>query len=175
MVQVLIFFAQMNYIRDGFSRQTHYKKISEHLLNQSKLLLKFDFCTFVGATCILHLKPCVLFPIFFFVALLPLSYKQSTSSAICSSEGVAERASVKIGVLKSFTKLTMKHLWWSLSLIKLKTLRPADPQACNFIKKRHQHRYFPMKFAKFLRTPVLKNIRERLLLFMDVLFLLLSN
>ena len=26
-------------------------------------------------------------------------------------------------------------------------------QACNFIKKRLQYRYFPMKFAKFLRTP----------------------
>ena len=37
-------------------------------------------------------------------------------------------------------------------------------QACNFIKKRLQHRYFPVKFAKFLRTPILKNICERLLL-----------
>ena len=27
-----------------------------------------------------------------------------------------------------------------------------------------QHRYFPEKFAKFLRTPILKNIFERLLL-----------
>ena len=24
---------------------------------------------------------------------------------------------------------------------------------CNFIKKRLQHRYFPLKIAKFLRTP----------------------
>ena len=29
----------------------------------------------------------------------------------------------------------------------------AGPQNCNFIKKRLQHRFFPMKFAKFLRTP----------------------
>ena len=27
------------------------------------------------------------------------------------------------------------------------------PQNCNFIKKRLQHRYFPVKFAKFSRTP----------------------
>ena len=35
----------------------------------------------------------------------------------------------------------------------------------NIIKKRLQHRCFPVKFAKFLRTPILKNIYERLLFF----------
>ena len=34
----------------------------------------------------------------------------------------------------------------------------------NFIKKRLQHRYFPMNTVKCLRTPILKNICERLLL-----------
>ena len=33
----------------------------------------------------------------------------------------------------------------------------------NFVKKRLQHRRFPMKFANFLRIPTLKNICERLL------------
>ena len=37
-------------------------------------------------------------------------------------------------------------------------------EACNFIKKRLQLRCFPLNFAKFLRTPILKNIYERLLL-----------
>ena len=37
-------------------------------------------------------------------------------------------------------------------------------QACNFIKKRLQHRLFPVNIAKLLRTPILKNICERLLL-----------
>ena len=32
----------------------------------------------------------------------------------------------------------------------------ASPQACNLIKKRLQHRCFPMKYAKFLRTPFLQ-------------------
>ena len=36
--------------------------------------------------------------------------------------------------------------------------------ACNFIKKRLWHRCFPVKFVKFSRTPILKNICERLLL-----------
>ena len=37
-------------------------------------------------------------------------------------------------------------------------------RACNFIYKRLQHRYFSVKFAEFLRTPILKNSCERLLL-----------
>ena len=35
-------------------------------------------------------------------------------------------------------------------------------QACNVIKRRLQRRGFPVKFAKFLRTPILENICERL-------------
>ena len=38
----------------------------------------------------------------------------------------------------------------------------AGLHASNFIKKRLQHRYFPVKTAKFLKTPFLKNIYERL-------------
>ena len=37
-------------------------------------------------------------------------------------------------------------------------------KACNFIKKRLQHRCFSLNIAKSLRTPFLKNIRKRLLL-----------
>ena len=36
-------------------------------------------------------------------------------------------------------------------------------QVCNFIKKRLQDRPFFMKFAKFLGTPIFKNICKRLL------------
>ena len=43
----------------------------------------------------------------------------------------------------------------------------AGLQACNFIKKILQHWCFPMKFAKFLITPILKDISERLLLFVS--------
>ena len=39
----------------------------------------------------------------------------------------------------------------------------AGLQACNFTK-RHQHRCFPVNIAKFLRTPILKNIWKQLLL-----------
>ena len=63
------------------------------------------------------------------------------------------RCSVKKGILKNFANFTGKHLFSSLL------------QACNFIKKKLQHWCFPVKFAKFLRTSILKNICERLILF----------
>ena len=54
----------------------------------------------------------------------------------------------KIRGLRNFAMCTGKHPCWSLFLIKLQVLK-----TCNFIKKRLQHRCFPVKFAKFLRTP----------------------
>ena len=54
----------------------------------------------------------------------------------------------RIGVLKNFAMFTGKHLCWSLFFNKYAGLK-----ACNFIKKRLQHRFFPVKFPKFLRTP----------------------
>ena len=62
----------------------------------------------------------------------------------------------KIGVLINFTKFTGKHLCWSLFLSKSPGL-----EAFNFIKKRLQHRCFPVNFVKFIKTPILKNIYKR--------------
>ena len=42
----------------------------------------------------------------------------------------------------------------------------ADVRARNFITMKLQHRCFPVKFAKLLRIPILKNICERLLLYL---------
>ena len=50
----------------------------------------------------------------------------------------------KIGVLKYFAIFTGKHLRWSPFSIMLPTR--------NFIKKRHQHRCFPVNIANILRT-----------------------
>ena len=54
----------------------------------------------------------------------------------------------RIGVLENFAMFTGNHLCWSLFFDKYAGLK-----ACNFIKKRLQHTFFPVKFAKFLRTP----------------------
>ena len=73
--------------------------------------------------------------------------RNSHQSCYCKNkEGVSQ---------KNFAISTGKHLCWNLFLINL--------QACNFIKKRFQHRCFPGNIAKFLRIPILTNIRERLL------------
>ena len=50
----------------------------------------------------------------------------------------------KIRVPKNFVIFTGKHFCWSHFLIKL--------EACNLIKKRPQHRCFPLSVTKFLRT-----------------------
>ena len=63
-------------------------------------------------------------------------------------------------VLKNFAILTEKHECWCFFLIKLQFVRPVT-----LIKKGLQHRCFPVNIAKFLRTPILKNICEPLLLF----------
>ena len=66
--------------------------------------------------------------------------------------------SVKKDVLKKFYNFYRKT-----PVLKTLFNKVVALQACNFIKKR-QRRCFPVKFAKFLRTPILKNICEGLLL-----------
>ena len=65
----------------------------------------------------------------------------------------------KIGVLKNFPIFTGKHLCWNLLCNENTGL-----QAYSSIKKRLQHRSFFANIEKFLRTPILKNICERLFL-----------
>ena len=76
------------------------------------------------------------------------------------------RRSVKKGDLKSFASFTGKYLWWSVV---------ANIQACNFVTKRLQKRCFPVKFTKFLKTPISKNICKRLLLSFSLPTILLCN
>ena len=66
------------------------------------------------------------------------------------------RCSVKKSVPKNFVDFTRKNLQWSLFLIKLQAQR-----CVTVFKKRLYHRFFPVKFAKFVRTPVLKNTCKR--------------
>ena len=57
----------------------------------------------------------------------------------------------KKGVFRNFAKFTGKHLYQSLFFNKVVGLRPAT-----LLKKRLWHGCFPVNFAKFLRTPFLK-------------------
>ena len=55
----------------------------------------------------------------------------------------------KIGVFKSFANFTEKYRCWNLF---------------HFFKKRLQHRFLPVKFARYLRTPFLAEHLQLLLL-----------
>ena len=66
----------------------------------------------------------------------------------------------KIGVLKNFCNIHMKAPVLDAPFNKV-----AGLELCNFIKKILQHRCFPANIAKFLRTPILNNICEQVLLY----------
>ena len=72
------------------------------------------------------------------------------------------RCSAEKYILKNFANFTGKRTPVLESVFnKVASLRL---KACNFIEKRLQHRRFPVKSSKLLRTPILRNICERLLL-----------
>ena len=54
----------------------------------------------------------------------------------------------KNGVYRNFAKFTGKNLCQSLIFNKVAGIRPAT-----LLKKRPWHRFYPVNFAKFLRTP----------------------
>ena len=58
------------------------------------------------------------------------------------------KCSIKKAILKHFVIFTGKHLCWGLFLNKV-----AGHKACNFIKKRLQHRYFLVNIGKSVRRP----------------------
>ena len=66
--------------------------------------------------------------------------------------------SVEKAVLKNFANVTGKHLRWSLFLMKSYAFRPAT-----LLKRDYKIDLFLVKFPKYLRTPISKNICERLL------------
>ena len=62
--------------------------------------------------------------------------------------------------LRHFAKFAGKHLCQSLCFNKFADLRPAT-----LLKKRLWHRFFPVNFAKFLKTPLFTQHLRQLLLF----------
>ena len=57
---------------------------------------------------------------------------------------------LKLSVLKNLSNFTGRHLCWSLIVIKLQDWKPS---ACNFIKKRLQHRCFLVNIVEFSKKP----------------------
>ena len=83
-----------------------------------------------------------------FTALTP-TYVPDFSLFFCAQ---AVTRGVRKDVLRNFAKFTGKQLCQSLFFNKVPGLRPAT-----LLKKRRWHMCFPVNFAKFLRTPFLKN------------------
>ena len=101
------------------------------------------------------------FLIFFIVTIISvISSIQIACDIMCVQHVQKQPLEVffKKGVLEDFADLTGKHLCWSLFLIKL------QGWGFNFIKMILQQICFPVKLAKFWRTPILKNICGRLLI-----------
>ena len=70
-----------------------------------------------------------------------------------------QRCSIEISVLRNFAQFTGKHLCQSLFFNNVAGLRPVT-----LLKRRPWHRYFPVNFVKFLRTPFLQSTSGPLLL-----------
>ena len=73
------------------------------------------------------------------------------------------------------TDLTQQTCTCSKSIIETLEKVVKTCQACNFNKKRLQHRCFPVNIVKFLTTVILKNIFKRLLLNFRMKALALTN
>ena len=76
-----------------------------------------------------------------------LTKLQSVTMAL-NSRSSRSQIFFKLGVLKNLEIFTGKYLCWNLSLFN----EIAGLKAYNFIKKRLQHRCFPVNIAKFVRT-----------------------
>ena len=73
---------------------------------------------------------------------------------------------IKKAVLKNFAIFTGKQLFWSLFFNKNASL-----QSCNFIKKETTTQVFSCEYCKIFKNTILKNICERLLLRVFLLFM----
>ena len=78
----------------------------------------------------------------------------------CTEAAVYQEVFCKKVVLKNLAKFTGKRLCQNLFFNKVSDLRPAT-----LFKKRLWHRCFPVKFAKFSRTPFMEHLWWLLLLF----------
>ena len=104
----------------------------------------------------------------------------------CPSRSSHRSCSAKRSVLKNFANSpVLESLFTEVATrgvlqkkVFLKILQISQENTCvrvflikcvkNFVKKRLQHRCFPVKFAEFLRTLILKNMCERILPSIDL-------
>ena len=120
--------------------------------NKSFKLFNFDCCNFSSTTYRSSHRKCSV------TKSLLRNFPKFTGKHLCQSlffDKVSEwRCPVTKGVLRIFANFTGKHLCQSPFFNKV-----ADLRAATLLKKRLWHRCFPVNFAKFLRSPF---VREQL-------------
>ena len=119
-----------------FCSLKNFKSFFHKQYNISKILFLFIFLL------LLHIKTVLNVQRFWFFKVEAIIRRRSSRSS-------RRRCSVKKSVFKYFANFTGKHLV-GVFLIKLQTFK-----FYNFIKKRLQHKCFPVKFAKSIRTLIL--------------------
>ena len=67
-------------------------------------------------------------------------------------------------VCKKLFSYKFRNIYRKTPVLRFRFIKVVGLLVCNLIKKRLQHRSFPVSNAKFPRVPILKDIRERLLL-----------
>ena len=124
--------------------------LSGELFHQNQFSVKF-----IGPSLFF---PWLLVPYFLTDVFILVLFTSSTSHPhpLCWSSH--SQMFFKKSVLKNFANFTGKHLL----VLKSSFNKVPGFQAYNFIKKILQSRCFLVKFAKFLRTPIWRNICKRL-------------
>ena len=102
---------------------------------------------------------CLIFEICFSLFQVRIQHVEYVFSYVSSIQEQPSEGFYKKAVLKHFAIFKGKNLRWEFLFDKVVGL-----QVCNFIKNRLQHRCFPVNNAKLLKTIILKNVCEWLLL-----------
>ena len=81
-------------------------------------------------------------------------------SSVTDLHLILSRNSTEVAVRRSSLKKAFKilHFYWKIPVLRSFFDKVANLKACNFIKKRLQHRCFPVNIAKCLRTTFIEHI-----------------
>ena len=93
-----------------------------------------------------------------FLLILLLNFASKRFNRYELRKAATMRCSIKKAFLKNLA------IYRETTVLESLCNKVIGPKACNVFKKTLQHSFFPVNITKFLRTPILKNICERLLL-----------
>ena len=120
---------------------------------------------------VIYLYLCYMLSLYYYINLIKLikygnietTTKFSRLKSISSIEDNYLEAATG-GVLQKKLLLKIRNFLKKTTVLESLFNKVAGLQPCRFTEKRLQHRCFPVHIANFLRTSILKNICERLLL-----------